>query len=316
MAKTQQVLDTTPGARPPSPGFSHPIPFFALMGAGALALALSACSSKTARTQTLEPQQLGMSSKMAPIYDDGETQLYEAQMPVKFPIAAPSQDQLKTLRKTHVKPFGRAPWLTNKDEQVRVTWTLSNLDAKPHDVELLVDPWNEFGRYWPGMQVQDAQRQQLTPNLSGIDMMLRVEGKSSGDSSRRHGTFTVQDMNELATDFATAINIIKNVKMPSAGQMGDMNNNTDNPVTLVNHAFAIENRSYNDPLIAKYIPSVIPGLTGFDIGLRTTEKANVAVEFTVELVETDGGQKIVPHGKAEKTLRTPTRYYTIDYAGG
>jgi hypothetical protein len=28
---------------------------------------------------------------------------------------------------------------------VQVTWTISNLDDEEHVVELLVDPWNEFG---------------------------------------------------------------------------------------------------------------------------------------------------------------------------
>lgn len=315
MAKMQQLLDSAPGATTPCVGGAHPTRLLALLAAGAAALALMGCSSKADKTQTLEPQQLGMSAKMAPVFDDGETQLYEVRMPVKFPIVAPSQSELKTLRKTKVKPFGRSPWLSNQDEQVRVTWTLSNLDAQPHTVELLVDPWNEFGRYWPGMQVQDPQRQEVIPNLSGIDMLFRLEGKGSGDSSRRHGTFTVQDMDELATDFATAINIIQNVPMQPPSSTGDMNN-YGGPVMLVNHAFAVENRSYDDPLVAKYIPKAIPALTGFDIGMRTTEQANVAVEFTVELIEKDGGEKIAPRGSTEKTLRVPTKYYTIDYAGG
>ncbi len=314
MAKSHALLDRASGAKAPSSGAKHPIFSFALLGAGVLALSLAGCSSKAPKTQTLDPQQLGISDKMAPIFDDGETQLYEARMPVQFPIVAPTSSELSALRKTNVKPFGRAPYLSNKDESVQVTWTLSNLDAQPHNVELLVDPWNEFGRYWPGMQIQDPQRQTVLPNLSGIDMMFNLQGKGSGNASRRHGTFTVQDMNELAIDFATAINIIKNVPMLPPDQMGT--DNFGGPVMLVNHAFAVENRSYNDPLIHKYIPKAIPGLTGFDVGLRTTEPANIAVEFTVELIETDGAQKIAPRGSTEKTLRLPTTWYTIDYAGG
>ncbi len=315
MSKIHQNPDTSLGATPPCAGAGHPARLLAALGAGVLALALSGCSAKTDKTQTLEPQQLGMSSKMAPVFDDGETQLYEARMPVKFPIVAPTPGEMSDLRKVHVKPFGRSPWMTDADESVRVTWTLSNLDPQPHSVELLVDPWNEFGRYWPGMAVRDAQRQQLLPNLSGIDMMFRLEGKGSGDKSRRHGTFTVQDMTELAVDFATAINIIKNVPMQPPSGNGGMNDYSG-PVQLVNHAFAIENRSYDDPLITQYIPKAIPALTGFDIGLRTTEQANIAVEFSVELIEKDGAQKIAPRGSTEKMLRTPTTYYTIDYAGG
>ncbi len=62
----------------------------------------------------------------------------------------------------------------------------------------------------------------------------------------------------------------------------------DNPaVGLINHVFNVQNRSYNDVLVKQYIPPVIAGLTGFDLGLRTYEPANVAIEIVIEIVDTE-----------------------------
>ena len=38
--------------------------------------------------------------------------------------------------------------------------------------------------------------------------------------------------------------------------------------TLVNHTFEIHNRYPDDRLTRPYVPAVIDGLTGFDLGLR------------------------------------------------
>ena len=59
-------------------------------------------------------------------------------------------------------------------------------------------------------------------------------------------------------------------------------------VGLVNHAFSLPNRSGSSPLVDPYQPAVIPGVTGFDIGLRTTEPANIAIEVVVEVVDRNG----------------------------
>ena len=57
----------------------------------------------------------------------------------------------------------------------------------------------------------------------------------------------------------------------------------------MNHAFDLQNRSNApDPLIAPYLPKVVPALTGFDLGLRSYEAMNVAVEVLVDVQDLNG----------------------------
>ncbi|HTA92158.1 MAG TPA: hypothetical protein VK745_21410 [Polyangiaceae bacterium] len=225
----------------------------------------------------LPPAEVGMAPSVAPIFNDGETELFEVKRGFQFPILAPDPASQAALNKDKVEPYGREPWITADDVKVQLTWTLSNLDNVQHNVEILVDPWNEFGRYYPGMQLADAQEQKFEPNLSGIDEYFVLDAASAGDSSRRHGTFTFDDMHEMAVDFATVQNLIKNPPAALPGGFNSMDMGMDNPLPIyANHAFNVQNRSYDDPLSAPYIPAVIAGLTGIDFGFRTSDTAPCA----------------------------------------
>ncbi len=305
MGQNQGQVRRDLGASAPALGALRPSAFAVAL---ALALPLTACGGDD-ETRRLDPLQLGMTSNMGSIYDDGEVTLYEVKMPVLFPIKAPSKEQQAQLNSTPKPPFPSAPWLLMEKIGVQVTWTLTNLDPDDHAVEVLVDPWNEYGRYWPGMAVVDIQDEELQPNLSGIDILMELPGTASGRPSRKHGTFTFQDMEELAIDFATVMNIIATAPPP------DPNAEYDNTVTLVNHAFAVENRSHKDLLVKGYIPSVIPGLTGLDIGLRTREPANIAIEIVVELVD-KGEERVLTRDGKEPPMVEQTNFVTVGAAGG
>ena len=194
------------GAKRPEPRASSPqlLSVFVVFGC-AFAFA---CSSQE-QTRNLEPDQVGLTPDVAPIFEDDESQLFEVKRGLQFPILEPSGAEADALNQQVVEPYGRKPWITNQDVKVQLTWTLSNLDEDQHVVELLIDPWNEFGRYYPGMTLTDAEEQTFKPNFSGIDRYYVLEGKSAGASSRRHGTCTFDDMNEMAIDFATVQNMIK-----------------------------------------------------------------------------------------------------------
>jgi hypothetical protein len=164
---------------------------------------------------------------------------------------------------------------------VQVSWTVSNLDTDGHNIELLLDPWTEFARYVPGVNVGEET---TIPDLSGIDLLTRVEGLE-----RKTGTFTFDDMDEAATDLATTQNILKNMPPPAADMAASDYGGGVNG--MINHAFEIHNRSSdNDKLVAYYIPPTVAGLVGFDIGLRTYDKANVAIEIVVEVVDVPGNR--------------------------
>ena len=291
------------GALSPRPGAWAPV---RMLGVAALGLALAGCGEEE-ETRTLQPQVLGMTSQIGSIYDDGEMTLYEVKMPVAFPIKAPTQAEQNALNASPVAPYPSKPWVTTDDVKVQISWTLTNLDPDTHAVELLIDPWNEFGRYWPGLALVDADDGEFQPNLSGIDILMELPGTDSGRSSRRRGTFTFQDMNELAIDFATVMNIIATAPPP------DPNAEYDQSVTLVNHAFAVENKSYNDLLVKGYIPSVVPALIGIDAGLRTREPANIALEIVVEVVDL-GSERVIKRDEKDAVIPEPTNFITVGSA--
>src|SRR5690606_16323764 len=181
-----------------------------------------------------------------------------------------------------VAPYGRMPWVTLDDLRVQLSFTLTNLDDRPHVIEVLIDPWNEFARYYPGIQMVDDD--EAIPNLSGIHSRLRLEGRGSGAASRVQGVYTFDDMDELARDLATVMNMVAN----PPGGLPDLGEDEDPLLVYVNHTFA--NHSTRDVLAVGYIPDVIPALTGFDLGLRSNEPVTVAIEVAAEVVDLGSGK--------------------------
>ena len=77
---------------------------------------------------------------------------------------------------------------------------------------------------------------------------------------------------------------------------------------LFNRTFNLQNRSNSgDPLLTRYIPPVIPGLTGFDLGLRTASPMNVAVEILIDVTDLSGEAKINPSGSTDRPIGMPGR---------
>lgn len=278
----------------------------------ACALFATACGSQE-QDRNLPTEQVGLTPDVAPVFDDGETQLFEVKRGLQFPILQPDDQARAALGKDAVEPYGRTPWITNKDVKVQLTWTLSNLDDDERVVELLVDPWNEFGRYYPGMSLTNAEEQKFQPNSSGIDHYYVLSPKSSGDASRRHGTFTFDDMNEMAVDFATVQAMIKNPPPLPNGVQTDPGVMTDPLPIYANHAFNFLNHSYNDLLVKPYIPQVIAGLTGIDFGFRTTVMATVALDIQIEIVDL-GQQRVQIEGSSATLLAATTQVVTVGTA--
>jgi hypothetical protein len=250
-----------------------------LVGLGLMAALSAGCTSDDYQ-ESLPILQVGMINDpmglMPPIYDDGELQIFEVKKGTAFPILNPTDVTRDELNQIDVEPYGRRPWVTTDDIDVQVTWTLSNLDDEEHVVELLVDPWNEFGRYYPGMQLTNADDEEYMPNFSGIDKRYILGAKSKGQASRVHGTYTFADLKEVATDLATVMDLLKNPPVLE----GDPDD-TEDPT------------------------AVIAGLTGLDIGFRTYEPANVALEVAVEVVDKNG-KRVRREGEGDKELLRPT----------
>jgi hypothetical protein len=78
----------------------------------------------------------------------------------------------------------------------------------------------------------------------------------------------------------------------------------------VNHAFDEQNHSERDPLIRPWIPGVVAGLTGIDMGLRTTEQARIALEVVVEITD-QGTNKVREEGENDALLPPSEEIITI-----
>jgi hypothetical protein len=304
---------TRVGARPRS------LPF-----AIAALLAAAACS-QSSNTQTTPPLDLGMTSTMTPYYQDENTTIYEAQMPVALPVKAPTAADLASLGPTPAgTPYPHAPYLLASAESLEVHYTITNIDSSQHAVWLCLDPWNEFVRWDPGVTVVDDE--DTEPNY-GYDLTFLV-----GAMSRIDGTITTDDMQEIAIKLASVENLLASPEAlmgtdgglteaglePDGGPAPDDPNADDNEngydaTGIANNIMNPQNRSNGgDPLYTPWIPPVIAGLTGFDLGLRTFEPANVAIEITIDITDVNGN-RFVQYGSSAAQLGLPPK--TLSPAG-
>ena len=255
-----------------------------LIGVGSLVSALAACANE-GDTQVIPPVVLGMTETTAPAYDDGQMQIYESYLPVPLPLRRPTDEERP---KGDADPYPRPPFHLASDTRITARFTLSNLEDKPHTVEMLIDPWNEFVRYSPGIVVSDEA---ATPNFSGIDRFFIIP-----PLGRIEGIITPDDIVELATDLGTAMTLDKRPQAPDSDFAGP---------ALFNRAFNIQNRSSQpDPLLAPYVPKVIAGIVGFDLGLRTYEPAKIAIEVVLD-VEDNNGDRVIPAGDDTRRVGRP-----------
>jgi len=302
MPANQGFAEYLPGRLTPRLGGPRPVSCLRLLLA--FGLLLAGCGNNEEQ-RTLEPARVAMNESVEPIYDDGELTIYEVKAEFALPIAAPDQASQNALDEQDVEPYGAGPWVQNDQVEVQVSWVISNLDAETRNVRLIFDPWNEFGRYWPGVSVVDEESGEAAPNLSGYERLLEVPGTSVAGEARVHGVVTFDAMHELAVDFATVMSIIENPPPE------DDPNQPYNAATLANHAFEIHNQSQDDLLVSAYIPEVIAGLTGFDFGLRTfDEPGNVALEIVVEVVDT-GDQRVLERDSTDPVLEVPETQFTV-----
>ncbi|HEX5099606.1 MAG TPA: hypothetical protein VFV94_08910 [Polyangiaceae bacterium] len=305
MLKTRRFRASALGALGPALG-----PRAHVLAVIALAAAFAGCSGDE-KTRMLPPSQVAMNPAVTPVFETDEMSIYEVKKGLAFPILAPEE----TMPAGDYTPYDREPWVKLDDVRVQLSWTLSNLDKQAHNVEVLVDPWTEFGRYWPGLTLIDAEEGEYKPNFSGIDHYYHLEGTGAGDASRARGTYTYDDMDELARDFATVMNLIRTppTTYPGGGYVEPEDQAAILPA-YVNHAFDFQNRSNKDPLLKQYIPTNVAGLTGVDFGLRTYEQATIALEVVLEITDL-AGDHVRDEGADDPILAPTDVIITVGTAG-
>jgi hypothetical protein len=225
----------------------------------------------------------------APTYDDGQQQIFQVAREVRLPYRRPTDAERP---RADLDPYPRVPFHVTTDSRVTIRFTLSNLDDQQHNVELLVDPWNEFVRYVPG--VTTVGEDEVLPNFSGIQRIFVLPPKG-----RVEGILTPDDMVELATDLTVAMSLARRPPHALGAFAG--------PARL-NRAFNSQNRSSEpDPVLEPWMPgrkTNIATVIGFDLGLRTGEPAKIAVELVID-VEDLNGERVVMDGD-EKTAENRT----------
>jgi hypothetical protein len=288
-----------------------------------LTLALAAACSNGGGDQVTSPVAIGMTSKIAPYYSDGQITLYQVQTPVALPVRKPTSADYAALGAAPKgTPYPRAPFLTVQDESVEVHFVLSNVDTVPHNVWLLIDPWNEFVRWKPGVTV--VSDEETIPN-NGYDKEYVLD-----PMSRVEGTITSDDIQEIATKLA-AVETFLASPQASATQSAMTDNSLD-PTGVCNNIFDYQNRSNSSPpdlYYTPWIPPVIAGLTGFDLGVRmesddddTTASCptttmttgtmafgcagNVAVEITMDVQDLNG-DRFVPQDTTDPEMGMPPK---------
>src|SRR4051794_17280127 len=111
------------------------------LGLGLVLVGASVGCANEGETQVIPPVVLGMTETTAPAYDDGEVQIYESYLPVPLPLRRPTDEERP---KGDADPYPRPPFHVAGDTRITARFTISNLEDKPHNVEMLLDPWNEF----------------------------------------------------------------------------------------------------------------------------------------------------------------------------
>lgn len=272
------------------------------------ALALAAACSNGSGDQVTSPVALGMTSGVGPYYADGQITLYQVTAPVRFPVRKPSDADEKALGVTPKgTPYPHAPFLRASDESVEVHFVLSNVDTVSHNVWLLIDPWNEFVRWKPGVSI--VSDEETVPN-NGYDRQYVLAPKS-----RVQGTITSDDMQEIAIKLASVENFLASPKAKMTTSSTTDSDNPD-PTEVCNNIFDYQNRSNSSPpdlFYTPWIPPVIAGLTGFDLGLRmevdegdSSGAGNVAIEITMEIQDLNG-DRFVPADSTDAQVGIPSK---------
>jgi hypothetical protein len=192
----------------------------------------------------------------AAAFETEEGALYIVERRIDLPIRNPAESVIADLQQGaegRELPFPRLPWVERGDVETQIDFTISSLDDEPHQIGVVVNGYNEFHEYVPGViEIEDEP----VPNFSQWEDLFEL-----GPFERLTGTVREDELDEVAVDLATVVN------------------GAPNSSAVV----FFENQSSDDPRSQPYIPSVVPGLVGVRIGLIALEEAVVVLEATIRV---------------------------------
>lgn len=215
-------------------------------------------------------------------FGENDTPIFVVSRRFSLPIRPPSELIERTLREAAVGlelPFPRLPWVEEKDLELQVEYVLENRSNQAVSAMVFLDGINEFFAYTPGPE-----------DFHQYERRFLVEA-----GARVSGRISELQMAEVAIDLATAVNGAPNT-------------------ALVVHPAS---QSGRDPRVAAYIPEVIPGLTGFRIGVETEGLGNGPEAPAPELVlrlsarAQDSGDKLTSRGETSWELPVPVAFVPV-----
>jgi hypothetical protein len=247
-------------------------------------LCVAGCESSTNATGELSPVVVSMSSTAAPYYSSPELTIYWEETPVSLPVKKGTG-----LPANAGSPYPSSPYLLTSDYQLQVNYTVTNLDNVANYVWVTMNPWNQFVYYYPGVTIVSDDETQ--PDLAGTMRAIALP-----PMQRVQGTFTTDDMTDLATKLDIAMDIMLAKISPMA--MYDQ-------ATLIEHDFDDQFRvNDGDLLMAPYIPKVTAGMTGFTLGILSYGQADVALEIQIQLIDNSESSQY-PTGKFLSSSEQP-----------
>lgn len=226
-----------------------------------------------------------LTADVAPAFESDEGGLFIVERRIDLPIQAPADTVLDDLAQGAQDldlPFPRLPWVERGDVETQIDFVLSSLDDEDRDVGVIVNGYNEFHEYVPGVIEIDDEP---VPQFSQWERVYKLRA-----GQRITATVREDELDEVAVDLATVVNGAPN---------------SEEIVYFANH-------SSRDPRARPYIPSVIPGLCGVRIGLRTLEPAVAVLEATVRV--RDVGDKLAGDGDAV-LVATPEPFMPVTAEG-
>lgn len=232
------------------------------LGVAALVLA-SGCVTDE-RYMTPEgggPWAFAIEESTPPFFESEDGNVYLIEQRVLLEFREPTAEELDQANDVGdaVVPWGRLPWLVRDDYRIQVDYTLSNLSPdETVTVAVIVNGINEFHEYNPGIQIIDEE---VVADFSGWERSIQL-----GPGERRSGVVREEELDEIAVDLSTVVNMAPNP----------------------NQIVYFENQSFNDRRSMMYIPDVVAGLTGVRLGLRSDAPVPVLIEATIRVRDARG----------------------------
>jgi hypothetical protein len=222
------------------------LPLVALLSAG--------CMQQEDYTGPAGLYAFAMTESTPAFFTEEDLSLFWVETRVEFPIRPPDADELAELTAMAAPPpFPSMPWVVSDDLRIEVDIVVSNLTPDTRIVGVTINGFNEFHEYMPGAQVVDDELI--------IDYSMWERDVEIGPNEDWRITIQERMVDEIENDLAAIVN-----GAPSSHQI-----------------VYFENQGGIDERTTPYIPALVPGLTGFRLGLRSTGAANIVCEASVRI---------------------------------